>query len=114
MLYRHSVATITLVVLSMTIIGARAADEGKYPDWRGQWSRAPSGVAGQPQPPFDPSKPWGLGEEAPLTPEYQAIFEANLKEQAAGGAGHQWRLLSLAWHADDDECSSTHGNRCLA
>jgi hypothetical protein len=87
MLYRHSVATITLVALSMTIIGAWAADEGKYPDWRGQWSRAPTGVAGQPQPPFDPSKPWGLGEEAPLTPEYQAIFEANLQEQAAGGPG---------------------------
>jgi hypothetical protein len=87
MLYRNSVATITLVALSMTIIGAWAADESKYPDWRGQWSRAPSGVAEQPQPPFDPSKPWGLGEEAPLTPEYQAIFEANLKEQAAGGPG---------------------------
>jgi hypothetical protein len=87
MLYRNSAATIMLAALSMTIIGAWAADEGKYPDWRGQWSRAPSGVAGQPQPPFDPSKPWGLGEEAPLTPEYQAIFEANLEEQAAGGPG---------------------------
>src|SRR6202166_3556389 len=87
MRYRNSVDTITLVALSMTIMGARAADESKYPDWRGQWSRAPTGVAGQPQPPFDPSKPWGLGEEAPLTPEYQAIYEANLKDQAAGGPG---------------------------
>jgi hypothetical protein len=66
---------------------APAQDLSKYPDWKGQWGRAPTGVAGQPQPPFDPSKPWGLGEEAPLTPEYQAIYQANLDEQAAGGPG---------------------------
>lgn len=87
MRYQNAVATMMLAALSMTIVGAWAADESKYPDWKGQWSRAPSGVAGQPQPPFDPSKPWGLGQEPPLTPEYQAIYEANLKEQAAGGPG---------------------------
>src|ERR1700688_3820109 len=87
MRYRNSVDTITLVALSMTIMGARAADESKYPDWRGQWNRPPTGVAGQPQPPFDPSKPWGLGQEAPFTPEYQAIYEPTLADQAAGGAG---------------------------
>ena len=66
---------------------ARALDEAnaKYPDWKGQWTRAPTGVAGQPQPPFDPSKPWGLGQDPPLTPEYQAIYEANLKDQARAG-----------------------------
>jgi hypothetical protein len=31
------------------------------------------------------SKPTGRGQEAPLTPEYQAIFEANLKDQAERG-----------------------------
>jgi hypothetical protein len=36
---------------------------------------------------FDTDKPWGPGQQAPLTPEYQAIFEANLKDQAAGGQG---------------------------
>jgi hypothetical protein len=87
MLYRNAVVAVTLAALSMTMVGAWAADESKYPDLRGQWSRAPSGVAGQPQPPFDPSKPWGLPQKAPLTPEYQAIYEANLEEQAAGGPG---------------------------
>jgi hypothetical protein len=87
MLYRNAMAAITMVALSMTMVGARAADEGKFPDLKGQWSRAPTGVAGQPQPPFDPSKPWGLPQQAPLTPEYQAIYEANLQEQAAGGPG---------------------------
>jgi hypothetical protein len=33
------------------------------------------------------SKPWGPGQQAPLTPEYQAIFEANLKDQAESGQG---------------------------
>jgi hypothetical protein len=36
---------------------------------------------------FDMSKPWGPGQQAPLTPEYQAIFEANLKDQAESGQG---------------------------
>src|SRR6266568_2258588 len=29
----------------------------------------------------------GLGQQAPLTPEYQARFEAGLKDLAAGGPG---------------------------
>ena len=89
MLGRSSIgAALAATVLLMTAGGARALDEAaKYPDWKGQWTRAPTGVAGQPQPPFDPSKPWGLGEQAPLTPEYQAIYEANLEDQAAGGSG---------------------------
>jgi hypothetical protein len=37
------------------------------------------------QPPHDPSRPPGPGQGAPLTPEYQARFEANLVDQARGG-----------------------------
>ena len=40
------------------------------------------------QPPHDPSKPFGHGQQAPLTAEYQAIFEANLADLAAGGEGN--------------------------
>ena len=36
---------------------------------------------------FDTNKPWGQGQQAPLIGEYQAIFEANLADQAAGGQG---------------------------
>ena len=36
---------------------------------------------------YDWSKPPGRGQEAPLTPEYQAIYEATLADQAAGGQG---------------------------
>jgi hypothetical protein len=33
---------------------------------------------------MDPSKPPGLGQQAPLTPEYQAVLEANLAKGKAG------------------------------
>src|SRR5262249_4323914 len=36
---------------------------------------------------FDPSKPWGKGQGAPLTAEYQAILEESLADQAKGGLG---------------------------
>jgi hypothetical protein len=85
--------------LWMPTADAQTVDFGTYPDLRGQWVRygpsgpdlkgplirlGPSGVF---RTRFDPSKPPGRGQEAPLTPEYQAIFEANLKDQAAGGQG---------------------------
>src|SRR5207302_5327864 len=86
---RRMMSGATIVATALWTAGVACAleDAQKYPDWKGQWNRAPTGVGGQPQPPFDPSKPWGLGQEAPFTPEYQAIYEANLADQAAGGSG---------------------------
>ena len=60
---------------------APAQDLSKYPDWSGQWLRIGSGS-------FDPSKPPGRGQQAPLTEEYRAILEASLAEIAAGGQGN--------------------------
>ena len=87
MVHRSSIGLITLVAgLCLAIAGAHAFDDSKYPDWKGRWMRAAvPGAVGQP--PHDPSKPPGRGQQAPLTPEYQAIFEANLADQAAGGQG---------------------------
>jgi len=65
-----------------------AAEEAKYPDLRGRWDgvlRTKPGLPGQPS--FDAGKAWGKGQEAPLTAEYQAVLETNLKSQAEGGAG---------------------------
>jgi hypothetical protein len=67
--------------IAVSLAGAQAHDQSKYPDWNGQWRRPP-GVNNQ----WDPTKPRGQ-EGAPLTPEFQAIFEANLKEQDEGGQG---------------------------
>jgi hypothetical protein len=62
------------------------SSDPKYPDLKGQWSRlAKVRVTGQPS--FDQAKPWGSGQQAPLTPEYQAILDANLKDQKNGGHG---------------------------
>jgi hypothetical protein len=82
MLYRKTIGALASAsALLMTIGVAQAFDDSKYPDWNGQWRRPP-GVNNQ----WDPSKP-RLKEEAPLTPEYQAIYDANLKDQEAGGMG---------------------------
>ena len=82
MLYRSSIGAIALAAaLGASLAGAQAWDDAKYPDFKGQWR-----VIGGPMR-YDGSKPWGPGQQAPLTAEYQAIFEANLADQAAGGQG---------------------------
>src|ERR1700730_12890779 len=81
MLYRNSIRTIAAAAaLTMAICGARAHDESKYHDFPGQWIR----VGGTQ---WDPGKPPGLGQQAPRTPEYQAIYDASLAAQADGGHG---------------------------
>ena len=81
MLMRGSISLVALIgVLCATLNGVQALDETKYPDWKGQWVRADSAEIA----PWDSRKPWGLGQQPPLTPEYQAVFEANLKQLAAG------------------------------
>jgi hypothetical protein len=73
--------------LMMTVGSVRAADDGKYPDWRGAWGRfVVRGLGGQPS--FDQTKPWGLGQEAPLTTEYQKVLEGSIADQAKGGQGN--------------------------
>jgi hypothetical protein len=82
MLDRSLIAALALVsALGATMVDARAFDDAKYPDLKGQWR-----VVGGPMR-FDTNKAWGPGQQAPLTAEYQAIFEANLLDQAAGGQG---------------------------
>jgi hypothetical protein len=78
-------AAVLAVLLAMPG-GARAFDDSNYPDLKGMWTRAPVpgiGLATS----FDPTKRAGRAQQAPLTPEYQKIFEDNLAEQAAGGHG---------------------------
>ena len=44
------------------------------------------GLGGQPS--FDQTKPWGLGQQAPLTPEYQKVLADSIADQANGGEGN--------------------------
>jgi hypothetical protein len=87
MLYRKLIGAIALAALAMPIVSAQAFDESKYPDLTGQWNRRiVPGLPGQPS--FDQTKPWGFGQEAPLTAEYTKVMEDSLADQAQGGHGN--------------------------
>jgi hypothetical protein len=86
-LYRNMFGAIALAALLMPTATAQIFDYSGYPNLKGQWTRfVVRGLRGQPS--FDQTKPWGNGQQAPLTPEYQAIFEASLADQAIGGLGN--------------------------
>ena len=83
MRYAGSIVTAVLAVMLavLALSSAHAFDESRYDDLAGQWRLGPPAK-------WDPSKPPGRGQQPPLTPEYQAIFEASLADQAAGGQGN--------------------------
>jgi hypothetical protein len=64
-----------------------AAAEMKYPNWKGQWDTVSPRLGGQ-SIKYDPYKPFGKAQEAPLTPEYQKVHEASMADQAQGGQGN--------------------------
>ena len=80
---RNTIGTLALAILMMG--AAPAFPDATYPDWNGQWRNPTAGRGGNP---WDTTKPMGLRQEAPLTPEYQAGFEASLRDQAKGGQGN--------------------------
>src|SRR5881397_13473 len=69
------------ILLAGTIVAwaqiAWAQEQSKLPDWSGQWLRGPGMGNG-----WDPSKEQGHGQQAPLTPEYKAKFDAFLADKA--------------------------------
>jgi hypothetical protein len=66
-------AAVAVPALIKPAAPAHAFDQSKYPDLKGQWERI-----GSPR--------WD-DKNAPLTAEYQAIYQANLKDMATGGQG---------------------------
>jgi len=88
MLHRSSTAAFALAAALMVTMGSiQAADDLKYPNWKGQWSRVNTNHEGQAVK-FDPTKPTGSGQQAPLTPEYQKVLEESMADQAKGGIGN--------------------------
>src|SRR5438045_6373409 len=79
MLYKHCLFTL-IASVGLAVGNAAAFDDAQYPDLRGAWFRIGSGS-------YDPMKPSGLGQQAPLTPAYQKILEQSLADQASGGQG---------------------------
>src|SRR5262249_19610380 len=70
-------------MLAAAIGGARAHDEKRYPDLRGQWRRVGSAE-------WTPT-----GQKPPLTPVYQALDAAGLKDQLSGGHGSDASYMCL-------------------
>jgi len=81
MLHRLLTATLALAAaLGLAVAAAHAFEDKDYPDWKGAWNTAGGGD-------YDPSKPRGLGQQAPLKPEFQKLLEASIADQAKGGQG---------------------------
>ena len=63
------------MALAMTFAVAQAFDDAKYPDMKGQWNRV------------GPPNWQAVNGPAPLTPEYQAVYNANRADMTNGGPG---------------------------
>jgi hypothetical protein len=63
-------------------VAQAAGDEGRYPNWRGQWLRAQGAH-------WDVTKPPAGAQQPPLTGEYQAVYEVSLAEQRLGGQDYK-------------------------
>ena len=74
MRYQGSIGALALAAALPLTFSAQAAD---YPDWSGQWVRV-----------GPPNWVQAGGPKAPLTPEYQKVFDANRADLAAGGVGN--------------------------
>ena len=84
MLKRGLIGSVVLATaLCMSVSGAWAFDESKYPDLKGQWQRI-----GAPR--------WAKASEAPLTEEYKEFHAAMLAEQRTGGQGGDPTYTCLA------------------
>jgi hypothetical protein len=86
-MWRSLFVATTAVALTLSSADAQVVDFSKYPNLKGQWNRfIVRGLPGQPS--FDQTKPWGFGQEAPLTPEAAATLRASIADQANGGLGN--------------------------
>src|SRR4029450_2836456 len=88
MRYR-SLITATALAGALLAAFTASADDSKYPNLKGQWNTlSPRGSS-------HPARPPGRGTLAPLTEEYKAVYEANVKDQLAGGHGTEPSYMCL-------------------
>jgi hypothetical protein len=89
MFYRSSTGAFALAAaLMVTMIAAQAADDAKYPNWKGHWAQILTPGLGGQNVRFDPTKAFGPAQQAPLTPEYQKVLQDSMADQAKGGLGN--------------------------
>lgn len=80
---RRSRVLMPALVVSLAFVAPAFSAEMKYPDFESQWKNAHPENSES----WDPSKPKGLGQNAPLTPEYRKLLDISLDSQANGGQG---------------------------
>jgi hypothetical protein len=76
MVRRGTLVVLALAVVLIALVGSAAAEDKQYPNWKGEWTTVVPRLPGQ-QLRFDPNKPFGVGQEAPLTEEYKKIYQEN-------------------------------------
>src|SRR5882724_12369671 len=96
MLHRSLISTVALAAgLALAAADAQAFDQSKYPDWTGAWRRiATPGVTGQPG--YDQTKRLGPAQQAPLTPQAEAVLKASMEDQKKGGQGNYPTYICLS------------------
>src|SRR5579871_2229391 len=75
----HRPIVFVCVLLAFSTVSAKAFDEGKYPNWKGQWVALDGNAA------WDPSLAAGAGERSMLTAEYQSVLAASIAAAGEGG-----------------------------
>ena len=111
MRYRIALGLAAVVAaLLLTSMAASAFDDAKYPDFSGQWVAVRLGVRGQPA--FDPTKPWGRGQQAPLTPDYQKVLEESIAQQVEIEKRQviESRLCAVTWMRRKSPAGDLFGN----
>jgi hypothetical protein len=98
MIFRSAPCIVAAIAAAIMGSAAAVASETRYPELKGAWLRwfppnavrdlGNGGFTAGGQPSHDQTKPWGRGQQAPLTAKYQKVFEASLEDQANGGEGN--------------------------
>lgn len=86
MLSRCALAVLAAVAAPALMQTSAAAQDKQYPSWKGEWITVIPRLPGQ-NLRFDPNKSFGPAQQAPLTDEYQKIYQANLAEIQTGSQG---------------------------
>ena len=102
MIVRILICVLAMAAILGTATSGSAHDEFKYPDWSGQWRW--NAMGGGPR--YDPSKPAGAAQQAPLKEEFKRIHEENMAEQGPRRPGTLRPERQV--HSDGDAVPDEH------